>query len=264
MAAPMVVGSLNVRVQVKEDSLKGNGWEKRYPVLAELIQKYDFDIVGTQEPRKNQLQDLSRGLPGYSYFGIANTSSASGEYAAIFYKKERLLVLDSGFFWFSETPEQQSKGWDAVNYKNCNWGKFQDKQSDSVFYVFNVHFDHKGQMAQYESAVLLLRKVKEIAGDTPVILLGDFNASQTSGAYQLITSSGFSDAYQIAETWGNKRGTLSLFDLRYDKDYRIDHIFVNRYFNISYYSVLIDSYLDKEGTERLPTDHYPVLTRLNF
>ncbi len=168
-------------------------------------------------------------------------NSALGEYDAIFYKKERFQVLDSGYFWFSEIPERQSKGWDAVNYKNCNWGKFQDKQSDSVFYVFNVHFDHKGKVAQYESAALLLRKAKEIAGDTPVILLGDFNVSQISNTYKFITDSTFFDVYQIAVAWGNKRGTLNLFNPEYNKDYRIDHLFVNEFWEVLYYTVLTDT-----------------------
>jgi len=60
-----------------------------------------------------------------------------GEYAAIFYKKNQLSLLDSGNFWLSPTPERASLGWDAACIRICTWGKFQDKISDSyVFYLF--------------------------------------------------------------------------------------------------------------------------------
>ena len=31
------------------DSINGNGWGQRYPVIAQIVQFHDFDIFGTQE-----------------------------------------------------------------------------------------------------------------------------------------------------------------------------------------------------------------------
>ena len=67
-----------------------------------------------------------------------------GEYAAIFYKKNQLSLLDSGNFWLSPTPERASLGWDAACIRICTWGKFQDKVSGKQFYFFNTHMDHVG------------------------------------------------------------------------------------------------------------------------
>ena len=51
--------SYNLRYANAEDSAAGNGWGKRYPVMAKLIQYHGFDIFGTQE---GYIQD--KVLPG--------------------------------------------------------------------------------------------------------------------------------------------------------------------------------------------------------
>lgn len=35
------------------------------------------------------------------------------------------------------------------------------------FFVFNVHFDHRGVQARIESSCLILKKIKQIAADDP-------------------------------------------------------------------------------------------------
>ena len=47
-----------------------------------------------------------------------------GEYAAIFYDKQKLRLVDSGHFWLSETPEKPGPGWDAACTRICTWGLF--------------------------------------------------------------------------------------------------------------------------------------------
>ena len=41
--------------------------------------------------------------------------------------------------------------------------------------AFNTHFDHVGKVARRESAVLILEKIKQMAGDLPVIVTGDLS-----------------------------------------------------------------------------------------
>ncbi len=262
-SAEIRVGSFNVRGKSVKDSIQGNGWEKRLPAIVKLIELYDFDVLGMQEALQSQLQDLASHLNHYSYFGKPG-ASVSGAYTPVFYKKSKFSVLDSGFFWFSETDSISGLGWDAKHIRICNWGKFKNLETDSVFWVFNMHLDNKGRVAQYKSAELLLKKMNEVAAGEPVIAMGDFNFTPTHSGYKLITDSGFFDVYQAAETWLHKRGTLNLFNLSYGKNYRVDHIFVNKYFQVLYYTAVIDTYFDAEGIERIPSDHYPVLGVIRF
>ena len=62
-AQQMIIGTYNLRFDNKKDS--GNLWVDRAPVVVDLIRFHDFDVLGTQEGLKNQLDDISNALPEY-------------------------------------------------------------------------------------------------------------------------------------------------------------------------------------------------------
>src|SRR5687768_9251079 len=64
----MKVATFNVRYDNKRDT--GNLWVDRAPVVSALIRFHDFDIFGTQEALKNQLDDISQALPEYTRYGL--------------------------------------------------------------------------------------------------------------------------------------------------------------------------------------------------
>src|SRR5687768_6956923 len=68
LAQDMKVATFNVRYANRNDS--GNLWVDRAPLVASLIEFHDFDIFGTQEGLKNQIEDMKNALPGYTYYGI--------------------------------------------------------------------------------------------------------------------------------------------------------------------------------------------------
>jgi len=74
-----------------------------------IIQKYDFDIFGTQEGTKVHLTDITVGR-GYAYTGGGRDGGEAGEYSAIVYKTNRFQLLDKGDFWYSQTPDIPSYG----------------------------------------------------------------------------------------------------------------------------------------------------------
>ena len=76
----------NVRQLNAGDDARGDGWERRLPVIASLIRYHDFDIFGAQEVFHSQLLDLLAALPGYGYTGVGrDDGAAAGEYAAVFF-----------------------------------------------------------------------------------------------------------------------------------------------------------------------------------
>ncbi len=119
----------------------------------------------------------------------------------IFYKKSRLELLDSGSFCFSDTPQKESLGWGAKYPRNYNWGKFLDKKTSKTFFFFNMHFHHIGENIQFESAKLLIKKIKEIAGNSTFLTAGDLNSASTSRAVKFIKAQSFvADASEICKT----------------------------------------------------------------
>jgi endonuclease/exonuclease/phosphatase family metal-dependent hydrolase len=286
-AAPvraLIVGSFNIRFDAKGDIASGNGWEQRAPVVAGLIRFHNFEVLGIQEALINQLRDLDKLMPGYARLGKGRDDGGEkGEHAAIYYKEAKLRLLEGGDFWLSETPDVPGKkGWDADLPRVCTWAKFEPVDGSGAFFVFNVHFDHRGVQARLESSRLLLAKAAEIAGESPVMLMGDFNVDQNSEAYRILTSAGHRDAYEDAPIRYALNGTFNSFNVDAKTDSRIDHIFLSKDFRPMRYGVLTDVYWapgqqNGEGAEardapreirlqafraRLPSDHFPVLVEV--
>ena len=278
------VASYNLRYDNPGDSL--NNWKYRKDVVSGLIQFHDFDIFGTQEGLYNQLQDLSKSMPGYNYIGVGrDDGKEKGEYTAIFYKTEMFDLLDKGDFWLSEDTSQPNKGWDAVLPRICSWGKFREKNTGLIFFFFNTHFDHVGTLARKESSKLILEKIKIIAEGMPTLVTGDFNVDQNSESYLVMNGSDIlNDAYDLANLRYGAKGTFNGFKINTRSTSRIDHIFVTDDFQVQKHGVLTDTYQTAESDlkelgntgaypqeillfqsqARLPSDHYPVLVVVLF
>lgn len=259
-AQHLTIGSYNIRLYTPRDT--GNLWETRAPVVASLIRFHDFDVFGTQEGFRHQLDDLRTALPQYAYYGAGrDDGKEKGEHSAVFYKKDRFRLLKKGDFWLSETPDKPSKGWDATCCNRlCSWVQLQDNQTKKKFFVFNVHYDHQGVTARKESSKLILERIKKIAGKDPVILTGDFNGDHESEWYQaLANSSLLNDTYRQAE---HPYANSSSFNDWGRTDHRsdiIDHIFTTDHFQVLKWGLLTDTYHGK-----YPSDHFPVLVSLKW
>ena len=285
-AESWIVGSYNIRYDNSGDQKTGNTWRQRAPVVAGLIRFHKFDVLGTQEAFIHQLKDLQKLLPDHAFTGSGRDDGAEkGEHVAIFYRKGKFKLLDSGTFWLSDTPEKPGRGWDADLPRICTWASLEEIPGGRKFHVFNAHFDHRGVQARLESARLILRKIKEIAGDGPVILTGDFNVNQTGESYLALRDSGFlTDAHDTATERYALNGTANKFDPDAWTESRIDHVFLSRHFKPVRYGILTDSYrtpVGENGAEsqssnfpgevkfkdfqaRLPSDHFPVLVEVVF
>ena len=237
-------------------------WSSRATMVNALIRKYDFDIIGTQETYYSQHIRSITGDGTYGYTGIGRDNIQTSEHVAIIYKKERFDLLNSGNFWFSETPDVPSYGWGATTRRICTWGKFKDVVSGCEFFVFNSHFDHAGSSstARVESAKLLLKKIKEIAGDLPVFATGDLNCQPNSEPVQIILNDGLlGDARELSKkTPEGPEGTFTNFNTAQSKS-RIDFIFVTKNIQVNEYRVI-----DDRPNDQFPSDHDPVLVIAEF
>ena len=159
------VGSYNMRYRNEGDVERGNGWTTRSKGIFDLINYERWEIFGAQELLHDQMMDLVRNLDNYDYIGVAREDGAEdGEYAPIFFRKDRMECLEKGWFWISETPEAVgSIGWDADQCRICTWGKFQDKNTKWQFWFFNLHMDHRGIVARREGAKLILAAISHIS-----------------------------------------------------------------------------------------------------
>ena len=288
LSAQLLVGSYNIRYKNGGDSIAGNVWAKRCQVICDQVNFMSPDVFGAQEVLHGQLVEMLSCLDGYDYIGVGrDDGKTGGEYAAIFYKTDRMRLLDQGNFWLSETPDRPGLGWDAACVRICTWGRFaaQTASNDEAFYFCTLPMDHVGKKARREGAKLIVRKIREIAQGAPVIVTGDFNVDQNDEIYRIFTESGvLKDSYLATRLRFAENGTFNSFDTDLYTESRIDHIFVSPQTRVDSYGVLTNSYWlpnEESNTQlkghdapqqinfskysrRQPSDHYPVFVRINF
>ena len=259
-AQSLYVGSYNIRYINNDDNHNGNSWTKRCPVVCDQLNFEHPDIFGAQEVLEPQLHDMLQRLDGYDYIGVGrDDGKTKGEYAAIFYDKRKLRLVDNGHFWLSQTPDKPSLGWDAACIRICTWGLFEDCTTGLQFYFYNLHMDHEGVVARREAAKLVLERISQ-RKDVPVVLTGDFNVDQNDEIYGIFTQSGLLDTYTAARLRFAENGTFNAYHQERKTASRIDHIFVSPQFTVDRYGLLTNTYWADQ--RRLPSDHYPVFVRL--
>lgn len=269
------VMSFNIRYQNDVD-IGRRDWEARKDKVSSMLRFHHVDIAGLQEVLKEQLDYLSKSLPQYNYVGLGRDDGKDvGEFAPIFYRKDKFSLHDWGVFWLSETPNiAGSMGWDAVCPRIATWAKFTYKETGKVFYFFNTHFDHEGQTAMEKSAYLLLEKRQEIVQDIPTIITGDFNNTPDSKVYDILTNTPgnvLNDSREISryrqhgpnftshrfaaseKLYGLNKGCKDI-PLRF-----IDFIFVKGQIDVIQSGVLADNW---DG--HYPSDHMPVVADIEL
>lgn len=270
--AQLNIATYNIRNNSDYDRKNNNGWEQRCPVICNMIKFHNFDIIGMQEVKHGQINDMLELLPEYDYIGVGrDDGKTAGEYTPIYYNRSKIKLLETGNFWLSETTDIPSKGWDANLPRVCTWGKF--KMGKKTFWVFNTHFDHIGVQARLESSKLILAKMEEMCGNQPALLMGDFNINQFNEGYILINSSDFlDDSFEKAKFRYASNGTFNDFSTNHKSQDRIDHIFVTESIKVLRYGILTDMYWAPKNPEakkkeyiiRAPSDHYPVNIIVNL
>jgi endonuclease/exonuclease/phosphatase family metal-dependent hydrolase len=261
-AQELHVMTFNIRLNTASDSL--NAWPYRKDKLASQILFHDIQLLGVQEALYVQMMDLKERLPQFkSLGGGRDDGKEKGEYSAIFYDTTRLQVLQSKMFWLSETPEVPgSKSWDAAITRIVTWAKFKDRKTKKIFFAFNTHFDHKGQVARRESAKIVLQKIQEIAGNIPVVCTGDFNAEPTAEPVMVIMDKTnplhLTDSKEISTTvhYG-PTGTFNAFQAKEVSDQPIDYIFLKGKWKVTKHATISESW-----GGRFASDHFSVLANL--
>jgi len=263
-AQELNVMTFNIRLNTSSDDL--DAWPHRKDKVASQILFHGVELLGVQEALHDQMVDLKERLPRFNYVGVGrDDGKEKGEYSAIFYDTTRLQPLESQTFWLSETPTVPgSKSWDAAITRIVTWAKFKDKKAGTTFFAFNTHFDHMGKVARRESAKLLLSRVREIAGDVPAVITGDFNSEPKDEPIQIITDKNnalhLEDTREICQTphYGPS-GTFNGFKSKERSDQPIDYIFINKKWNVLRHATISQTW---EG--RFASDHFAVLATLRL
>ena len=170
------------------DNDNGNSVAERAPRLTAIMDKYDADVICLQEYRPTTWKDYLWDYYGDTYemfhkYRNQTTPDAS-ESTPILWKKEKFECLKKGYFWLSDTPEVESRGWDELFncYRICVYVVLKEKETGKCFTVINTHFGF-GDEGQIKSAKLIAEYTKKIS-EYPTVVLGDFNMKPEDLGYQ--------------------------------------------------------------------------------
>jgi len=264
-APALRVMSFNLRTSTIFDL--HNTWGLRKALLVKSIRAYQPDLLGTQECQLQQARYLRKQLPGYGFVGAGRSDGeAAGERVGLFYRKSRFIAQDTGHFWLSDTPKRPgSETWDGLLPRMVTWARLKKRTTGDTLYMFNTHFSAFGDDARRKSARLLKTRIRQIAGNTPTIITGDFNAPEHSRPHNIMLSTSHTHAPRLRDTFrhvfpdrSQNLGTLHGFDGNASGE-RIDWILASTHFNPT--DAAIKRYHD-DG--RYPSDHFPVTATLHW
>lgn len=252
--------TFNIRLSRAHDG--PNAWPHRRDMVAAVIRDSGADFVGVQEAWPEQIEYLARSLPQYRYLGRSRERDGiEGEAIPLFYRHERwrLDPQEHGTFWLSDTPDVPgSTGWGNQIPRIVTWGRFIEKAGGKALYVYNVHLDHLSASSRSRSARALADHIARRSQPAPILVLGDFNASESSEPlrYLLGADAGspvpLQDTFRVLHPKATLAGTFHGFGGTLTGP-KIDYILASQDVHVSCAAIVHQSF---QG--RYPSDHFPV------
>jgi len=124
--------------------------ERKLSVLQTIL-NYMPDTFGVQEASStwmsyliNQLGDI------YAHVGKGRDGGSSGEHSAIFYRKDRFELIETGTKWMSDTPDVVSKVSESSLNRIFTYAILLDKNSNTEIMYVNTHLEHTSAEARNE------------------------------------------------------------------------------------------------------------------
>ena len=252
------LATFNMRTDCSEKL--DRAWSNRCPRVAKIIRDHRLTLIGAQELKHNQVDDLRRALgpDGYEIVGRGRLKGGKGEGVYILYDASRFDCLTNATFQLSETPEVDgSSSWNSSCPRTCVWGRFRDKANGAEFLLFNTHLDHRSELARLNGMKLILERIKAATTDgTVAFLTGDMNNVYMPGNSIGLATEALKETSALSET--PHAGSVATFH-GYTPPARcqIDYIFVSKPVRIISHETIEDF---PDG--KVPTDHFPVAARV--
>ena len=216
-----------------------------------MIGNYLPDTFGVQEATHSWIRQIDGEFGDlYGWVGEGRDGGSSGEYSAIFYNKTKFAVLDSGTKWLSDTPDRVSKVEESSLNRVFTYALLERLTDGMEIMVVNTHFEHTSDKARERQAAVLRDFLLEYTDRYPLILTGDFNTTDGTKAFRIVTDGGVTDSMGLAaET--EPGATFTSFG---SANSIIDFVFVTED------TVTVNSYrvCNEKIDGDFPSDHHPV------
>lgn len=253
-------------IKVISSNIENDQPENRIQQVVWYLNVNKPDSFGVQEGTYSWLNFLSSVMSDYAYVGVGLNGTDNkdcGQANAIFYLKDKYTVVNSGTFYFSNTPDIPSSYPGISENRNCTWAVLRNKKTGKSYVHLNTHlssntYDNPSDVvcaqARANSASEIMDKINSF--NLPVICTGDFNSSYTDQPYKTMISGKMKDSRYLAQNVINPGGTCDDVDINNP----IDFCFVSSNdFSVQTYKVLRDKVFDN-----YPSDHHAVIIQASF
>ena len=263
------VMAFNIRWQGQDGkNFVDSGFDRRKPLILDVLTKFDADIIGLQEASVEQRAAIAPELIGFGMFPLP--AEAGDE--CILYRLSRFVLKDSGHEDLRTLPEKPGTN---IGVRDFVWALFQDRTTAKRFYVVNLHMDHRSSMRGRQlDGVLIGEWIRNRRISDPVILTGDFNGTRDKPRYLYLTGQRaypgedgvvvkmpmpMLDTFAEANPNARYSGTVNP-DYRGKKNTtQIDYVFVPQGAKV------IDSRIIYYHVNGLyPSDHFPLLSEFEL
>jgi endonuclease/exonuclease/phosphatase family metal-dependent hydrolase len=262
---PAVVKAMTYNIRANTILDGPNCWYFRKNVVFDILTENTADVIGLQEAQRSQLMQVKKVLSQYSCYAIGrNDGIQSGESCPIFYRKDRFVLLDSGTFWFSDTPNVPgTKDWGNIVPRICSWVYLRENGQTTGFYIYNLHLAAFSQNSREKSVHLLAKRVANRRTKDPFIVMGDYNMALYNPAMMFLQKFGYQSPYpKMVDAWLSVHPNRAETSTRQSFQGRIlgpqvDHIQICE--DASVLEAKIDS---REENGRYGSDHFPVIAKI--
>jgi endonuclease/exonuclease/phosphatase family metal-dependent hydrolase len=253
------VGTFNVHYLIlgqSEGPWSEAAFAARKAPLDAVCKAMDTDIIAFQEMESfgrgadkniNLVRDwLLSQNPDYAA-GANGDASVFPITQPIFYRGDRVTLIDQGWFFFSDTP-------DVIYARTFNgsWPAFASWIEVEVdgkrMKVVNVHNDYASRSNRVKSSDLIAARIAPwLAADERVMVVGDFNALRIGAPLRIVADAGIDFVPVRGATYHLNRG-VGLFGA-------IDHLGISDGIT----QVGDTQVLRGQFAGAYPSDHYPVV-----
>ena len=250
--------------------------EGRVGGLARAYQLVTPDILGIQEASVHMTELLMQRMAVYEHDGSqVHYELITGGDTPIIYRDDKLTLIESGFFRYSESISGFEGSFNNGGTKSYTFGIFEDKATGKRIAMMSTHLwwksthpeskdyqPHSAEARAYQIKQALTRLGEVMAKySCPGVLVGDLNAAIGSKCLDTAHDMGWNDAFY--STTGNRadtRGHHPCYAWGYEHadagvfTQAIDHILVK---GSSALKVVDYLRVDDEWFDCI-SDHYPV------
>ena len=235
--------SFNLKVNPRTNERDGR--------VIKMILDYMPDTLGVQEASPGWMSLLVAKLtPYYNYVGEGRDGGNSGEYNAVFYRKDKFTLLEYGTKWLSDTPSSPSRYSESSLNRIYTYAKLKRNSDGAEFLHINTHLEHTSGEARIKQVAVLNDFITQNSG-IPMIMSGDFNCTYSSEPYNAIIATGFSDSAKIAL----QTESVSTFHNYGSSDKTLDYFFIDAiHISVERYHVC-----NEKINGDYASDHHPII-----